>query len=152
MCIVTEQLKFLDVMFYVAPGKSYAQFLMAYGATLKKSFFPYVYMDSFEKLKVDTFPEYNAFFSNLKNKNTLEPSVGAEMTLEDVQKAGLKNYTELRTLFEGNKWTMKEFLIYYNNLDTEPFIEALENLTSYYFDRGVDVFKDAISGTRGPLN
>jgi len=41
---------------------------------------------------------------------------------------------------------MRDYLEYYNNLDVEPLLEALQNLAQYYVDRGVDVFKDAISG------
>ena len=146
MCIVTEKLKFLDIIYYIAPGKSYAEFLSAYGATLEKSFFPYTYMDCFEKLEVKTFPEYTAFHSNLKNANTLEPPVDEKTTLEDAKIKGLNNYQELKQRFESSKWSMKDYLIHYNNLDTEPFVEALENLAEYYFKRNVDVFKDAVSG------
>ena len=30
--------------------------------------------------------------------------------------------------------------------DVQPFVEAIENLKRYYIERGVDIFKDAISG------
>ena len=30
--------------------------------------------------------------------------------------------------------------------DVEPFIEAVQNMTEYYEQRGVDIFKEAISG------
>ena len=41
---------------------------------------------------------------------------------------------------------MRELLEYYNNLDVKPFIEAIGNMTQYYIQRGVDIFKNAISG------
>ena len=33
-------------------------------------------------------------------------------------------------------------------MDVEPFIRALENMTRYYTDRNVDLFKDAVSGKK----
>ena len=30
--------------------------------------------------------------------------------------------------------------------DVEPFLEAVDNLTTYYCERGVDILKQAISG------
>ena len=30
--------------------------------------------------------------------------------------------------------------------DVEPFLEAVQNMTDYYEDRNVDIFKQAISG------
>ena len=49
-------------------------------------------------------------------------------------------------MFYENNWKMRDLLIYYNNLDVKPFIEAIKNMMSYYTQRGVDIFKDAISG------
>ena len=55
-------------------------------------------------------------------------------------------YHSLRDMFLDNNWTMRELLEYYNNLDVKPFIEAIGNMTQYYVERGVDIFKCAISG------
>ena len=41
--------------------------------------------------------------------------------------------------------TFKDYLIYYNNLDTGPFVLALNNLLKVYFDEGIDIFKDYIT-------
>ena len=34
---------------------------------------------------------------------------------------------------------------YYNNLDVEPFIEALNEMRSFYIKRGIEILKDAVS-------
>lgn len=41
--------------------------------------------------------------------------------------------------------TMEDFLIWYNNLDVGPFVEAVQRLQKFYFDRGIDVFKVAMT-------
>ena len=41
--------------------------------------------------------------------------------------------------------TFKDYLVYYNNLDCGPFVEAVEQLQKYYFDRNIDMFKVSIS-------
>ena len=103
------------------------------------------------------------FYSSLKDRNTLEPSgfdiASEEITLigrtpsktnpltkEEALVIGQARYTEIKSMFEDNSWSIKDYLAYYNNMDTGPFIAALKNLVKYYSDRNVDVFKDAISG------
>ena len=46
MCLSTDQLKFLDMINYIAPGFSYDKYLKAYGCEVTKGHFPYEYMDS----------------------------------------------------------------------------------------------------------
>ena len=41
--------------------------------------------------------------------------------------------------------TFLDFLIFYNNLDVKPFVEAIQKMKKYNSEKGVDVFKDAIS-------
>ena len=51
MCIKTEDLKFLDISNYIAPGFSYDQFLKAYECEQTKGFFPYEWVDNLDKLE-----------------------------------------------------------------------------------------------------
>ena len=164
MVIATEELKFLDATYYIAPGFNYDSFLKAYGVKQKKSYFPYEYLDSLEKLDSREFPAYKDFHSSLKNCNTLEPLEQKDLTesevrllgytdtkdklftAEDAKVIGQSRFRDLKNRFEENKWNIRDYLIYYNNLDVKPFIDALENMTNYYTERGVDVFKDAVSG------
>ena len=41
--------------------------------------------------------------------------------------------------------TFSDWLEYYNNLDVEPFIEALNKMRGFYIERGIDILKDAVS-------
>ena len=41
--------------------------------------------------------------------------------------------------------TLRDFLIYYNNLDTFPFLQAVEKAFSFFQDKKLDMFKSAIS-------
>ena len=41
--------------------------------------------------------------------------------------------------------TFADWLKNYNNLDFEPFIEALNKMRSFYIERGIDILKDAVS-------
>ena len=97
-------------------------------------------------------------------KNTLEPSNKETLSYEETCEIGRipdkenpllideKNqisryrYKTIHAMFMNNNWSMRQYLEYYNNLDTLPFLESLRNFTQYYIDRGVDVFKEAISG------
>ena len=69
MAIKTEQLIFLDIVNYLAPGFSYNAFLKAYHCSQTKGFFPYEWLDSLEKLDHTTLPPHEAFHSTLKNIN-----------------------------------------------------------------------------------
>ena len=40
MCLSTDQLKFLDMINYIAPGFSYDKYLKAYGCEVTKGHFP----------------------------------------------------------------------------------------------------------------
>ena len=68
MCLSTDQLKFVDICNYLAPGVSYDKYLKAYGCELQKGRFPYEYMDDLQKLEDRVLPPQSAFFSRLKNE------------------------------------------------------------------------------------
>ena len=58
MFMITPELRFLDAMNYLGPGTSYDKWVKAYGCTLIKSFLPYEWFDSSEKLKYPGLPDY----------------------------------------------------------------------------------------------
>ena len=41
--------------------------------------------------------------------------------------------------------TFKDFLIWYNNLDVQPFCEALENMSAFWKDKKIDMLRQGIS-------
>ena len=129
MCLQTERLKFLDIRNYLAPGFDYATYLKAYQCVITKGYFPYEWMDNLEKLKQMSLPSHEDFFSTLKNCNISEDE-----------------YAFCQQIWkEEEMTTIKDYLIWYNNRDVVPFLEALEKQFMFYCQLGVDMFKDGIS-------
>ena len=129
MCFSTTNLKFLDVTQYLAPGVSYDKYLKAYGCELQKGHFPYEYMDDLHKLEDRALPPQAAFFSHLKNE-------------------GISNddYARCQAVWRNNQMTtMRDYLVWYNNRDVTPFLEAIDKQFAFYRDRDIDMFKDGIS-------
>ena len=58
MFIVTPEFKFLDVINYLLPGTSYDAWVKAYGCKQTKSWFPYEWFDSPDKLGYPGLPYY----------------------------------------------------------------------------------------------
>ena len=67
----TPNFKFLDIMNYVAPGTTYDKWVKTYGAELTKSWLPYEWFDTVEKLDYPELPAYWHFYSKLKNEIVL---------------------------------------------------------------------------------
>ena len=129
MCFSTTNLKFLDVTQYIAPGVSYDKYLKAYGCELQKGHFPYEYMDGIGKLADRALPPQAAFYSQLKS--------------EEISDA---DYARCQAVWHDNQMTtMRDYLIWYNNRDVTPFLEAIAKQFTFYCDRGIDMFKDGIS-------
>ena len=129
MCLSTDKLKFVDICNYLAPGVSYDKYLKAYGCELQKGHFPYEYMDNLRKLDDRVLPPQSAFFSRLKNE-------------------GISNddYARCQAVWRDNGVeTMRDYLIWYNNRDATPFLEAISKQFAFYRDRDIDMFKDGIS-------
>ena len=116
MCFSTPKLKFLDVTQYLAPGVSYDKYLKAYGCELHKGHFPYEYMDNLRKLDDCALPPQAAFFSRLKNE-------------------GISNddYARCQAVWRDNGMeTLREYLIWYNNRDVTPFLDAIAKQAGFY--------------------
>ena len=129
MCIKTDSLKFLDISNYLAPGFSYDQFLKAYECEQTKGFFPYQWLDCLDKLEETSLPPHAAFYSSLKNAN---------ITSEE--------YRYCQQVWEDNEMsTFKDFLVWYNNLDVVPFLEAVEKMSQFWQERKINMFKDGMS-------
>ena len=130
MFINTPKFKFLDVMNYLAPGITYDKWVKTYGATLAKSWLPYEWFDSPDKMDNPRLPPYFAWYSQLKGAYVLSP----------------KEYDDCKRIFrERGMRTFGDWLEYYNNLDVAPFLQALQKMKEFYTNLGVDIFKDAVS-------
>ena len=114
---------------YLAPGVSYAKYLKAYGCELQKGHFPYEYMDGIGKLEDRALPPQAAFFSQLKNEGISDT-----------------DYAACQAVWGDNQMTtMRDYLVWYNNRDVTPFLDAIAKQAAFYRDRHIDMFKDGIS-------
>ena len=129
MCLSTDKLKFVDICNYLAPGVSYDKYLKAYGWELGKGHFPYEYMDDLQKLDDQALPTQTALFSRLKNEGISDT-----------------DYAACQAVWcDKQMTTMRDYLIWYNNRDVTPFLEAISKQFAFYRDRDIDMFKDGIS-------
>ena len=129
MSLKTQHFKFLDIRSYLAPNYSYDEWIKAYKCKLTKGYFPYDWLNSYEKLNNTELPSHEAFHNALKNKN---------ITDEEYK-------TCVEAWNNNNMKTMKDYLEYYNNLDVIPFIEAVEQMKNFYQAKKLDIFKDGVS-------
>ena len=129
MCFTTKKLKFLDITSYLAPGFSYDKYLKAYGCELQKGHFPYEYMDGIGKLEDSALPPKEAFYSRLKNEDIAD-----------------NDYARCQTVWRDNRMkSMRDFLVWYNNRDVVPFLEAIDKQFAFYKQQNIDMFKDGVS-------
>ena len=129
MCLYTDKLKFVDICNYLAPGVSYANYLTAYGCELGKGHFPYEYMDGIGKLDERSLPPQSAFYSRLKNEGISDT-----------------DYAACQAVWRDNGMeTLREYLIWYNNRDVTPFLDAIAKQAGFYKQHNIDMFKDGIS-------
>ena len=129
MCLSTDKLKFVDICNYLAPGFSYDKYLKAYGCAQRKGHFPYEYMNDLCKLEDRALPPQSAFFSRLTSEGISDT-----------------DYAACQAVWRDNRMTtMRDYLIWYNNRDVEPFLEAIAKQATFYRDRHIEMFKDGIS-------
>ena len=129
IAVYTKNLVFLDMFNYLAPGYSYANYLKAFLKDTDKGFFPYEWMDSVRKLDNTSLPPRGAFYSSLTGKTLTK----------DEYKSCQEAWVREKML------TMKDYLVYYNNLDVAPFVRAINEHSKFFIQRGVDMFKDGLT-------
>ena len=129
IAVYTKNLVFLDMFNYLAPGYSYANYLKAFLKDTAKGFFPYEWMDNIRKLDNTSLPPRGAFYSSLTGKTL------SKEEYKSCQKAWVIEKMS----------TMKDYLVYYNNLDVAPFVRAINEHSKFFIERGVDMFKDGLT-------
>ena len=136
-CVTLKgKLKFIDFMKYQAPGTSLRKCLKSEKIPEEKGYFPYEWLDSYDKLKATELPPPESFYSELNEENTLGENP------EEIN----ENYIALQNTWkEKNMQTMKDFLIWYNSMDVQPFVKAINNQQQFYWDLlQVDMLKQTI--------
>ena len=130
MFLLTQGFCFLDITNYLGPRTSYEKWTKAYECTAEKSWFPYEWFDTPEKLYHPGLPDYPAWYSYLKG--------GYVFTRDE--------WDGRQHLFkEKGMRTFADWLRYYNNLEVAPGLEALERMRAFYTEEGIDTLKDVIS-------
>ena len=125
MCFSTKKLKFLDIINFLAPGYSCDKYLKAYGCEFQKGHFPYEYMDGIGKLEDSALPPQEAF----KNEGISD-----------------EDYARCQAVWRDNGMkTMHDFLVWYNNRDVIPFLDAIDKQFAFYKQQNIDMFKDGVS-------
>ena len=132
----------LDIMNFLRGVTSLDSFLKAYKIEETKDFSPYEWLDNPEKVNNKELPPYDSFFSKLRNINPLEKDYNdfenfttsglsseqavCKLRLNNIPPTGDENYAYLRSIWvsEGMK-SFKDFLMWYNNKDVVPTIEAM---------------------------
>ncbi|KAG2986528.1 hypothetical protein PC118_g7779 [Phytophthora cactorum] len=141
MCIATSDMKMLDISNYVPAGTSYAKYLSTYLGDCKcdnkircvcglgKGIFPYEFITSFNVLSQTTIPPKSAFDSELRGTSISDDE-----------------YKRVQFVWEhyGMK-SIKDLLIWYNNLDVVPFIKAIKAQRELFKRIDLDMFADGIS-------
>ena len=96
---------------------------------MTKGHFPYEYMDRLERLDDTALPSKQAFFSRLKNEGISD-----------------EDYASCQEVWRENAMTtLRDFLVWYNNRDVVPFLQAIDRQFAFYQQRGIDMFKQGIS-------
>lgn len=86
-------------------------------------------MNDLEKLDYPALPPHQAFHSSLSNANISDEEYQYCQRVWDNQ--GMQSF--------------RDFLIWYNNLDVQPFVIAVEKMLRFWRERKIDMFKDGVS-------
>ena len=123
MCLSTDQLKFLAMTNYIAPGFSYDKYMKAYGCEVTKGHFPHEYMDCLERLDATALQPKEGFFSRLKNEGISD-----------------EDYASCEEAWrENDMMTLIDFLAWYNKRGVVPFLQAIHRQFAFYEQHGIDV-------------
>ena len=158
MSIKFGDVQFLAIMNFLSRATSLDSFLKTYKTSETKGFFPYERFDCPEQMNNSDLPNYDEFFSQLRNVNFLEKdnadyqellSFGlkteealSKMKLSKPPPSGEENYQYLldRCNHE-NMCTFKDFLRWYNNKDVVPALEAMQKMLVFHHKKGIDMLK-----------
>ena len=86
-------------------------------------------MDGIGKLEDCALPPQEAFYSRLKNEHVTDA-----------------DYARCQVAWRDNRMkTMRDFLMWYNNRDVVPFLDAIDKQFAFYKQQNIDMFKDGVS-------
>ena len=86
-------------------------------------------MDGIGKLEDSALPPQEAFYSRLKNEGISD-----------------EDYARCQAVWRDNGMkTMHDFLVWYNNRDVAPCLDAIDKQFAFYKQQNIDMFKDGVS-------
>ena len=147
-----------DVWNFLGGATSLDSLLKAYKTEETKGFFPYEWFDNTEELNNKELPPYDYFFSKLRNINPLEKDYNyfenltisglsseqavCKLQLNKLAPTGGENYAYFRSIWvsEGMK-SFKDFLMWYNNKDVLPTLEAMQKVIEFYHQKEIHMLK-----------
>ncbi len=129
--VFSKLFKFQDVLNLVSPC-NLRSFIGSWNpGGLQKGYFCYEWLQDLSLLNQDHLPPREDFYSQLRQENEVTPEIYAWLQ-ETWKEKGMK--------------TMRDFLGWYNNLDTEPFAKAILNMGNHYKKNyNVDLIKNFAS-------
>ena len=125
---------------------------------VRKSFFSYELLDSFDKLSsislfsydslkmVNLLEEEHHRFQHLLEDGLTVDQALRLMKLKEVPKTGAHNYNELRIIWEENNCqTLLDVLKIYNSQKVQPGCLAVAKMSKFYNDEHIDLFKQCLT-------
>ena len=86
-------------------------------------------MDGIGKLEDIALPPQEAFYSRLKNEDISDD-----------------DYARCQAVWRYSRMkSMRDFLVWYNNRDVVPFLEAIDKQFAFYKQQNIDMLKDGAS-------
>ena len=151
-------IQLLDIMNFLGGATSLDSFLKAYKTKETKGLFPYEWFHCPEKMNNKELPPYVSFFSILRKNNPLEKDYNdfqnlvncgltteqavAKLRMDRSPPTVAENYSYLQSILvsEGMQF-FKNFLMWYNNTDVVPTLEAMQKVIEFYHQKEVDMLK-----------
>ena len=146
LSISNNHFSIIDIVNFLTPGTPYSKFLTSLGIEEKKFFFPYQKLSSFEALE-GPLPPYDdpSWFSDIRGAHLLNcdfESWQANGSRGEPPPTGLQNYEMIQRVWEENGFeNLMDHLIYYNELDTRPFVPAISRFIASYHTLQLDALK-----------
>ena len=130
LLLSSKKLKFLDMQALISPHASYSNWLKSLhipGAA--KSFFPFSWFDSLEKLKETRLPDRKWWTNDIRQEKLTD-----------------EEWEEINSAWKTNGMkTMRCFLEYYNNKDVSHFIQGIQKQQEFWKEQGICMISQGVS-------
>ena len=85
--------------------------------------------------------KYNDFQNLVNSGLTTEQAVG-KLRIDRIPPTGAENYSYLQSVWENNNTQyVSDFLMWYNNKDVVPTLEAMQKMIEFHHNKGIDMLK-----------